>query len=209
MQLQDHHKKFVVKRYAQFMDLSEIIEDFIHTFRDDIEAICGIRYIDEAKYLDAYVKRLRKEEENDEHEWVLDYDEHLKDGEELFLKEKGRQNKRIHDMLSTRFRRLNISHTRFPQKFRKFFHDERKKYFQDLQTGCLDNPYKAIEELDSLYKLAKKQIVEEDDIEKIPLAHQILKSIITTKRSLQAREVVEVKILEKKALSDSEKETSE
>ncbi|RKU29610.1 hypothetical protein C6497_05590 [Candidatus Poribacteria bacterium] len=209
MQLQEHHKKFVVKGFAQFMDLSEIVEEFILTFPDDIKAICGMPYNDEAKYLDAYVKRLREEEANDEHEWILDYDEHLNDGAKLFSKEKEGKNERILDMLSNRFRRLNISHTRFPNKYRKFFQDERRAYLQDLQTNCLDCPYNSIEELEALYQIAKKQIVEENDMTRIPLAHQILKSIITTKRLLQEKETVEAKFTEKEALSDHKKEIPE
>lgn len=209
MQLQDHHIKFVIKRYAQFMNRSEIIEKFIHTFSDDIKDLCGIPYTDEMTYIDKYVKRLRKEEANDEHEWILDYDEHLTDAEELFSKEKEPQNEKIHDILSARFRRLNINHIQFPKKYRKFFQDERKAYFQDLQTNCLDNPYETIEELESLYQVAKKQIVEENDIKQIPLAHQILKSIITTKRLLQEKEAIEAREAEEEALSETQEAISE
>lgn len=209
MQLQDHHIKFVIKRYAQFMNRSEIIEKFIHTFSDDIKDLCGIPYTDEMTYIDKYVKRLRKEEANDEHEWILDYDEHLTDAEELFSKEKEPQNEKIHDILSARFRRLNINHIQFPKKYRKLFHDERKAYFQDLQTNCLDNPYETIEELESLYQVAKKQIVEENDIKQIPLAHQILKSIITTKRLLKEKEAIEARESEEEALSETQEAISE
>lgn len=209
MQLQDHHIKFVVKRYAQFMNRSEIIEDFIHTFSDDIQDLCGIPYTDEAKYLDGYVKRLRKKEANDEDAWILDYDEHLTNGEELFSKKKEPKNEKIHDILSARFRRLNINHIQFPKKYRELFHDERKAYLQGLQTNCLSNPYETIEELESLYQVAKKQIVEENDIKQIPLAHQILKSIITTKRLLQQKEAIEAREPEQEALSEKQEAISE
>lgn len=191
MELQERHKEFVVRGYAQFMDLSEIIDEFIGTFSEDIEEICGIPYIDEIQYLDKYVEQARKAEQEIEEKFreVYEYDEYLVYGEELFNEEIDPQNRKIYDILSSRFRRLDINHQRFPKKYRKLFQQARLDYFRQLQTKNLDNPYNAIEELESLFNVVKKQILEEQDFTKIPLAHQIIKSIITSKKMVAQKHV--------------------
>ena len=191
MKLQERHKQFVIRGYAQFLNLSQIIDEFLHAFPDDIEALCGIPYVDENQFLDEYIAReqelaLKKGEPED-------YPELLWEAEDEYAEKIEPQIEEIRKILASRFRRLDINHKRFPRKYRALFDQVQREHFQNLHTGSLENPKNVIEELETLYNLVRENIFEHQDLTQVRLAHQILKSIVTSKNLLEKKGALNVK----------------
>lgn len=185
MKLQEKHKIFVIRSYARFMKLPEIIDVFIDEFADNIEELCDTPYITEADYIEQSLAEAKKEGSDE------DYDNLIAHAEDIYSHEVEDDNDSIHRKLGARFRRLNITHQQFPQKYRDIFTQLRKEYYQELRTKSLDNPYNTIEELEKLYLKSKKSIIDEDNLKQIPIAHQLLKSIISARNVLRQIETTE------------------
>lgn len=171
MQLQEHHKQFVVRRYARFMDRDDIVDDFINNFREDIEELCGKPYETEEEFIDRY-KRSKEVQH-------VSYSKRIEESEEMFSVIAGVINYHIERLLTNRFRRLDINHPQFPEKYRDLFNATRDAHLNMDDVIDLQDTQNIVMELEMLYNIVKTTIYKDDDITLIPLAHQLLKSILT------------------------------
>ena len=145
MKLAEKHKQFVVRRFARFMKVKEIVEEFVEEFEDDLYGIFG--------------------------EFTTPTQRHPR--------------------LSSLFRRLNIKHSQFPEKYRGIFNEEREKFLADYRDTSLHIPDNVTRELEALYGLTRELAYEQREAKYITLALQILKTIVTCNAVNAQEEVVE------------------
>lgn len=81
------------------------------------------------------------------------------------------------DRLTAAFRRLNITHSQFPQKYRDLFQETRAKFLAEYRDTSLHMPDNVIRELETLYGLTRELAFEQRDPKHITLALQILKTV--------------------------------
>ncbi len=94
--------------------------------------------------------------------------------------------------LSSLFRRLNIKHSQFPEKYRSLFNEEREKFLADYRDTSLHIPDNVTRELEALYGLTRELAYEQREAKYITLALQILKTIVTCNAVNAQEEVVEI-----------------
>ena len=164
MNLSEEHKEFVVKGYAQFMKRKTIVARFMDKFIDDLAELCDGPSADDIR---AY---------------VYDQDEHsegkLAEGLIDTLDETQENYDRAKEQLASRFRRLDINHPQFPEKYRALFDKTREQFFVDQRSGDLTIPENVTRELETLYGLAKMRAFQNQGTKDIALAHQILKTLV-------------------------------
>lgn len=164
MNLSEEHKEFVVKGYAQFMKRKTIVARFMDKFIDDLAELCDGPSADDIR------------------EYVYDQDEHsegkLAEGLIDTLDKTQENYDRAKKRLAARFRRLDINHPQFPEKYRALFDKTREQFFVDQRSGDLTIPENVTRELETLYGLAKMRAFQNQDTKDIALAHQILKTFV-------------------------------
>lgn len=190
MQLSEAHKEFVVKGYAQFMSHKRIVMEFAEEFTEDLAELCGgPSAADIRKYVydRPIVKMNRMMSESNEPDYPM-----LKATQEAYEEAKER--------LGHRFRRLNIDHPQFPEKYRALFNETRKQFINANHSGDLSNPENVITELATLYAALKQRIFRDgnifnhsafsssDRLKEVNLAHQILKTIVAVNATSAHRE---------------------
>lgn len=178
MRLSDEHKEFVVKGYARFMSHQLIVVEFAEEFIEDLAELCGGP---SAADIRAYGRPPVKQNPGMEFKRRPDYPM-LKATQEAYDEAKER--------LGTRFRRLNINHAQFPEKYRALFNETRKQFLNMHHGGDLSNPENVIAELGTLYAALKQRIFQDgkifshsvfsrdETLKAVNLAHQILKTIV-------------------------------
>ena len=149
MKLAEKHKQFVVRRFARFMKVKDIVDEFVEEFEDDLENSYEI------------------------------FDEFLLKHEQSVR-------------LAALFRRLNIKHSQFPEKYRSLFNEEREKFLADYRDTLLHIPDSVTHELEALYGLTRELAFEQRDAKYITLALQILKTIVACNAVNAQQEVVEI-----------------
>jgi hypothetical protein len=97
-----------------------------------------------------------------------------------------------HPRLSSLFRRLNIKHSQFPEKYRSLFNEEREKFLAGYRDTLLHIPANVTRELEALYGLTRELAYEQREAKYITLALQILKTIVTCNAVNAQEEVVEI-----------------
>ena len=162
MKLAEKHKKFVVKRFARFMKVKEIAEEFVEEFEEDLE--------------DSY---------------------------EIFGEYLSRHEKSVR--LAALFRRLNIKHSQFPEKYRGLFNEEREKFLADYRDTSLHIPDNVTRELEALYGLTRELAFEQREAKYITLALQILKTIVACNAVNAREEFIEITPEDAKQLTDTTK----
>lgn len=195
MKLQEHHKIFVVECYAQFMKRSDIVEVFIDRFSEDIDAHCAEFQETRTKFIESNIDSwFRDELPESKRRELLDqkYDE--------IIEPVIRQIKR---KLSDRFRRLHIDHSQFPNKYRELFNETRECHLNKSKDDSLHDMQNCLLELENLYNYLKFRIFVENDISQLPLAQQILKTIIACHLMQEQPEVMDIIPVEEKQLSDN------
>ena len=214
MKLEEKHKEFVVKCFARFMTLTEIVDAFLEEFEDDLPSpdmsdiptldqwmadllIDEIEQEEKLRFINAFIERNQeeyKEEYGDEadeklnQEALEEYDfdcemAHIgycnKRREETLAKHE----KQFQENLFNRFRRLDIDHRQFPDKYKALFHNTRDEFCANYRIPDLNVPENVVRELETLYGFQKQRIFQhrnsKDVMQHITLAHQILKTIIT------------------------------
>ncbi|MCG9127781.1 hypothetical protein JT359_09305 [Candidatus Poribacteria bacterium] len=205
MRFKDNHIDFVITAFARFMKVPEIIDVFIDTFKDDIEELFGRPYIGKSQYIQEYIAENHNPVDGEDDY----YDDLIVNGEDEYYMNACSDDEEIRTNIASRIRRFNITHTQFPKKYRDKFYKARREYYNELHSKSLDNPQNNIEELEALYRMAKKRIIEEDDLHQVPIAHQILKTIITAKKVLNEKEKAEEKLSQQKSLSKPQEAISE
>ena len=225
MKLEDRHKEFAVKGYACFMKPSEIVENFMIVFAPDIaEAFLA----DRADELEKEVVEeiLRKKEQFTEEHYVEDYHLNIyqRDLYKTLTTKKGvqqkrqvfadwkiviaqinRYNKMLKGKCANNFRRLNITHPQFPEKYRTLFNETREQYLASYRTTSLSLPENLVLELEFLYGLTKELVIEKRDLKYITQAAQILKTIAACNAANQQEEPLDITPEDVNALQDTQK----
>ncbi len=159
MKLAEKHKQFVVKRFARFMKVQDIVGEFTEEFEDDLYGIFG-------EFTTEMQQRRR---------------------------------------LSALFRRLNIIHSQFPEKYRQLFNEEREKFLADYRDTSLHIPDNVTRELEALYGLTRELAYEQRDAKFITIALQILKTIVACNAVNAREELIEITPEDAKQLATSAK----
>ena len=111
--------------------------------------------------------------------------------------------------ISNQLRRLNITHPRFPNKYRDLFNQAREQYFNEYRGENLGIAENVLRELEILLGYAKQCIFQEkkqtDAMKFITLAHQILKTTVAHNAISGKHDVVDITPQSVKALADSQK----
>jgi hypothetical protein len=123
-------------------------------------------------------------------EFVEEFVEDLEDSYEIFDPLVSRHDQRVR--LASLFRRLNIKHSQFPEKYRGIFNEEREKFLADYRDTSLHIPDNVTRELEALYGLTRELAYEQREAKYITLALQILKTIVTCNAVNAQEEVVEI-----------------
>lgn len=208
MRLQEKHKEFVVRGYACFMARTEIVDAFMEEFNDEIYQLCTDDTPSEEKYSTTIDKHLKKygipatAAEVTERELVHANEPFNSFG---FKRELRAARNNAKEKLSARFRRLNITHPQFPEKYRALFHQTREEYLANYRTAPLSIPENVILELETLYKLTKELAFEKRDLKSITQATQILKTIAACNALNEQPNIQDVTPQDVKALQDTEK----
>ena len=129
------------------------------------------------------------------------YEEHQKEVE--------KHNERVKRKLSSQLRRLNMTHCQFPEKYRDLFNQARREYFSSYQSENLQNSENVAFELETLYGYVKQRIFTEGDpkeaMQQVPLAHQILKTLIACNALEAEQQIVDVTPQDVKAIKKAQK----
>ena len=111
--------------------------------------------------------------------------------------------------ISNQLRRLNITHPRFPNKYRDLFNQAREQYFNEYRGESLGISENVLRELEILLGYAKQCIFQEekqkDAMKFLTLAHQILKTTVAHNALSAKQEIVDITPQSVKALNDSQK----
>ena len=89
--------------------------------------------------------------------------------------------KKLSSELSNQIRRLNITHTQFPDKYRKLFNETRDEFFKCQGNQNLQNNENILNELGTIYAHVKNLIFQEEipaeAIKQVNMAHKLLETI--------------------------------
>lgn len=107
--------------------------------------------------------------------------------------------------LSALFRRLNLTHSQFPEKYRDLFHEERERFLSHYRDTTLHIPDNILRELEALYTLTRERAFGTLDTKDISLALQILKTIAACNAANAQDDIVEITPEEAKQLSTTAK----
>ena len=112
-------------------------------------------------------------------------DETYKKELQAYDKQLDDHNRKLRADISNRLRVYNISHSRFPLKYRQIYDQTQREYLSKLLTNPNTNEDQVTQELQTLYGFIKRRIIQgestRDLSSDIKLAHTILKTIATTK----------------------------
>ena len=226
MKLQEEHKEFVVKGYGCFMKPSEILDNFMIVFASHIAEAFLEDHADELEK-EVVEEILRKKERFTEGQHYLNgrnVDIYEHDLYKIITTKKGVQQRRpvfvdweriiaqidrhneiLRGKFANNFRRLNITHPQFPQKYRTLFNEARQQYLATYRAASLSLPENLILELEFLYGLTKELAIEERDLKYITQATQILKTIAACNAVNQQEQPIDITPQEVSALQDTQK----
>ena len=224
MILQENHKEFTVKCFAEYMKPRDVVKVFMQEFENDLpkpppppeppnyeEEIAGAEYqfnrneyvkekMDEIKsrYFSVYGIDSHIQREKDEAYYIekfgMDFDkEWLKDREKMY-EEQLTEYQLIHEKhymqmrkkLSDQLRRLNITHTRFPEKYRQLFNESRVAFLKgkrddNITDVGLTHDDDIQQELEIIFGHVKNLMFLEKEpkevLKHVDRAHEILKTI--------------------------------
>ena len=239
MKLEEKHKEFVVKCFARFMTLTQIVDAFMEEFEDDLppphipdllsfdewmgdphseevkDEECIFREIFTENHQEAYKEKYGDEADARFNQDLLnayqvecerDYAQYRKILEKNELPTHRAQ---LHKSLFNRFRRLDIDHGQFPDKYKALFNDTRDEFCKNYRIPNLNVLENVVRELETLYGYEKQRIFQQSnskDVTKhVTLAHQILKTIIACNAINAEPEVVDVTPQDAKALKEAQK----
>ena len=226
MKLEEKHKEFVVKCFACFMTLTDIVDAFMEEFEDDLPPadLSGLPTIEEMieedhgdeesqiklEFINDFIEEHREifeEKYGDKADEMLN-EQALEDYDFEYLQDytNSRDNLRnqiltahkelLRENLCNRFRRLNIDHRQFPDKYKGLFHKTRDEFCANYRVPDLNVPENVAQELETLYRFQKQCIFQhrnsKDVMQHVTLAHQILKTIIACNAINTGQEVVDV-----------------
>ena len=175
VRLKEEHKVFVVKGFAKFMSLNDIAHEFLIEYDTDCYELCGKKYYSLEEYSEIFAEEYSRERE------IMDDDRFENLVKEQYKKRILEDSQRLSSFLSAKFRRLNITHPQFPNKYRELFNNTREEYLINYRTENLPTKANILAQLDVLFGYTKNLAFEENDVRQLALAHQILKTIVACK----------------------------
>ncbi len=171
--------------------IDSAIEEYTEEFEEEYgdKADQKLNEIAHEEYQETRESKLTKLQIKLQQEAITDHQERLK----TF-----RQN------LFNRFRRLNIDHAQFPNKYRTLFTQTRSEFYANHRSPNLDISMNLSRELETLYGYQKQLIFNEVNpktaMKYIDLAHQILKTMVAHNAVNPDQGIVETKPPDMKAL---------
>ncbi len=224
MNLQEHHREFAVKCFAEYMQRSDVAHAFMQEFEHDLpkpppppeppnfeEEVNGIEYQFSreeyiknnmaeisSRYFKMYSvnshKKLGKEEANYIEKFKLEFDKEWQKERKKMYEEQLSEYQlildnhymQIHKELSNQLRRLNITHTQFPEKYRKLFNESRNAFLKgkrdnNMTDAGLTQDDNIQQELETIYGHVKNLVFSEKEpkevLKHVNTAHGILKTI--------------------------------
>ncbi len=236
MKLKEKHKQFVVKSFACFMKLTDIVDAFTEEFEDELPTpqIPEMINIDEflsqplddewlhtrAQFIARYIKEHAKAFEA---EYGKDTDkklnesalaafnegiksEYMANHRRQLNKARADHEKQLRQNLFNQFRRLDINHRQFPEKYRDLFNQTRDEFCANYRTLKLTTSASIAQELETLYGYQKQRIFQAEDSEEatkhVALAHQILKTLVACNAINVEQDVVNITPQDPKALEE-------
>ncbi len=108
--------------------------------------------------------------------------------------------------ISNQLRRFNITHPRFPNKYRDLFNQTREQHFNKYRGENLGTSENIRKELETLHGYVKQAIFQEQDpkeaMKHINLAHQILKTLVACNAINAEQDIVNITPPDPKALEE-------
>ena len=123
-------------------------------------------------------------------EFMDEFEDDIDDSYEIFDKFFSRHEQRV--KLASLFRRLNITHSQFPEKYKELFNQERENYLANYRDTSLHIPDNVTRELEALYGLTRELAYEQRDAKYITIALQILKTIVACNAVNAREDLVEI-----------------
>ena len=206
MKLQEQHKQFVVQGYAQFMKATDIVDTFMAEFQHELHIICNIV---EANYEAFDVKNFDKygfplteaeiEKFIKKHRIIreLSFAQRVQQMQDML--------KSIRQKLLSAFRRLNITHSQFPEKYKELFHNTREQFCQSYRFNDLSIKENIVTELSTLYQFTKELAFKKRDLKSIAQATQILKTIAACNAINDQQQTIDITPQDTKELKDTAK----
>ena len=236
MKLKEKHKQFVVISFARFMKLTDIIDAFIEEFEDELppleipetlnideimaEPLNDSQLHSRSEFIAAYLKKnlkafdekYGKETDKKLNESALAAfdayrkDRYIKNYQLYYTKERADYERQLRQELFNQFRRLDINHRQFPEKYRDLFNQTRDEYCANYRTSNLMTSANIAQELETLYGYQKQRLFQAEDAEEatkhVTLAHQILKTLVACNAINTEQDVVNITPQNPKALED-------
>ena len=237
MKLKEKHKQFVVKSFARFMKLTDIIDAFIEEFEDELPPL-GIPEtpnIDEImaeplndselhsrsefiaaylkKHLKAFDEKYGKDADDKLNESALAAfdiyreDRYIRNYKLYYTRERADHEKQLRQKLFNQFRRLDIKHRQFPEKYRDLFNQTRDEFCASYRTSNLMTSANIAQELETLYGYQKQRLFQAEDPEEatkhVTLAHQILKTLVACNAINTDQDIVNITPKDTKALEEN------
>ena len=200
MKLQEAHKEFVVQCYAQFMKATEIVDAFMIEFQHELHKIYAVPNESfNPKDFDKYGFPIDQSE-------IKEYaDRNHLNASLIFISDFQDIHRAIRTKLLAAFRRLNITHSQFPEKYKALFQKTREQYFQNYRATDLAIQENIVTELSTLYEFTKELAFEKRDLKTIAQAVQILKTIATCNAINDQQQAIDITPQDTKALQDTAK----
>ena len=236
MTLKEKHKQFVVKSFACFMKLTDIVDAFIEEFEYELPTpeLPEMTNVDEflsqplsdewihirAQFIARYTKEHAK---TFDAEYGKDADKKLNEGALAAFKEKLKSQcmesykeqlketvteheKQLRQELFNQFRRLDINHRQFPDKYRDLFNQTRDEFCASYRTLNLTTATNIAQELETLYGYQKQCIFQaeypEEATKHVTLAHQILKTLVACNAINTEQDIVDITPQDPEALEE-------
>lgn len=198
VRLEEKHKEFVVKGFAKYQSLGDICAEFLLEFDIEVFELCDRKYYTEEEFIERFSIEYSRER------MLLDKDELIHKAKNEYIKMMQDETRKVTTKLATRFRRLNINHPQFPEKYRELFEQTRQNYVDSFKSKGQPNTQNLLNELDTLYGYSKQIAFETQDVRQLNLVHQIIKTIISIKDIEDNQNTMDAISVKMKSLENSE-----
>ena len=181
----------------KLLDYEKEVQGIDYQYNKD-EYVAEQMIVMKQRYCDTYGSKGQAKLEQDYQRLIQDFE---KDFDQNWRKERKEQlndllhkhsleerdfYKKLSLELSNQIRRLNITHTQFPEKYRKLFNETRAEFFNRQGKQNLPNNENIINELETIYAYVKDLIFQEEKpteaIKQVNMAHNLLKTIASHKQ---------------------------
>lgn len=193
--LKEDHKEFIVECYAKFMKRADIVETFVEMFSDYIEELCIEYYKTRDDYIQSMLEIGHEIGYSREKRIELFHEEYDSNIEHIIVHLKRK--------LSTQIRRFHIDHPQFPKQYIELFNNVRQEHLNMDTELDLHDMNSSLAELEDLYNHVKRMIYVENHISILPLAHNILKTIIACQLTDETQNILDITPKENKKIENN------